>query len=228
MCSISVRKSRLLNVYYVYLRHVNYVIYKTNIILTALVIWVSSNESKMDKEYLDSFEDKLQEELLRLCTSYNMLDGKLLATDDIDNQWNVLAPEYMADAVGQINEYPTVSVAWAAYLGLVIAYGWDTDWDFISKAAYQSFYGEQGFDDMDEHIVRDLLGIPLDSEEAQNLESMIRRSAQTAVALIRAEQIEPQSPMAFYVFARAVKVMFRIGAAIELKRLGYKFEKVAY
>lgn len=226
MCSISVRKSRLLNVYYVYLRHVNYVIYKTNIILTALVIWVSSNESKMDKEYLDSFEDKLQEELLRLCTSYNMLDGKLLATDDIDNQWNVLAPEYMADAVGQINEYPTVSVAWAAYLGLVIAYGWDTDWDFISKAAYQSFYGEQGFDDMDEHIVRDLLGIPLDSEEAQNLESMIRRSAQTAVALIRAEQIEPQSPMAFYVFARAVKVMFRIGAAIELKRLGYKFEKV--
>lgn len=228
MCSISVRKSRLLNVYYVYLRHVNYVIYKTNIILTALVIWVSSNESKMDKEYLDSFEDKLQEELLRLCTSYNMLDGKLLATDDIDNQWNVLAPEYMADAVGQINEYPTVSVAWAAYLGLAIAYGWDTDWDFISKAAYQSFYGEQGFDDMDEHIVRDLLGIPLDSEEAQNLESMIRRSAQTAVALIRAEQIEPQSPMAFYVFARAVKVLFRIGVAIELKRLGYKFEKVEY
>ncbi|MFV0404532.1 MAG: hypothetical protein ACK5KV_11405 [Bacteroides graminisolvens] len=180
----------------------------------------------MDKEYLDSFEDKLQEELLRLCTSYNMLDGKLLATDDIDNQWNVLAPEYMADAVGQINEYPTVSVAWAAYLGLAIAYGWDTDWDFISKAAYQSFYGEQGFDDMDEHIVRDLLGIPLDSEEAQNLEAMIRRSAQTAVALIRAEQIEPQSPMAFYVFARAVKVLFRIGVAIELKRLGYKFEKV--
>lgn len=226
MCSISVRKSRLLNVYYVYLRHVNYVIYKTNIILTALVIWVNSNESKMDKEYLDNFEDKLQEELLRLCTSYNMLDGKLLATDDIDNQWNVLAPEYMADAVVQINEYPTVSVAWAAYLGLAIAYGWDTDWNFISKAAYQSFYGEQGFDDMDEHIVRDLLGIPLDSEEAQNLEAMIRRSAQTAVALIRAEQIEPQSPMAFYVFARAVKVLFRIGAAIELKRLGYKFEKV--
>ena len=180
----------------------------------------------MDKEYLDSFEDKLQEELLRLCTSYNMLDGKLLATDDIDNQWNVLAPEYMADAVGQINEYPTVSVAWAAYLGLAIAYGWDTDWNFISNGAFQSLYGVQGFDDMDEHIVRDLLGIPLDSEEAQNLEAMIRRSAQTAVALIRAEQIEPQSPMAFYVFARAVKVLFRIGAAIELKRLGYKFEKV--
>jgi hypothetical protein len=33
--------------------------------------------------------------------------------------------------------------------------------------------------------------------------------------------------MAFHVFARAVKVMYRIGAALELKRLGYKFEEVA-
>jgi hypothetical protein len=32
--------------------------------------------------------------------------------------------------------------------------------------------------------------------------------------------------MAFHVYARVVKVMFRIGAAIELKRLGYKFEQV--
>ena len=51
--------------------------------------------------------------------------------------------------------------------------------------------------------------------------------SQAAVTLIRREQIEPQSPMAFHVFARAVKVMYRIGAALELKRLGYKFEEVA-
>lgn len=176
----------------------------------------------MDKEYLDSFESKLQEELLRLCTSYGILDGTLLATDDITNHWNVLAPEYMADAVPQIAEYPTVSVAWAAYLGLAVAYGWDADWATFSQAKYQSFYGEQGFDDMDEHIVRDILGMPLDSVEAQNLEAMIRRCAQTTVALIKHEQIEPQSPMAFHVFVRAVKVVYHIGAAIELKRLGYK------
>jgi len=33
--------------------------------------------------------------------------------------------------------------------------------------------------------------------------------------------------MAFHVFARAIKVMYRIGAALGLKRLGYKFEEVA-
>ncbi|MDY3069015.1 MAG: hypothetical protein SOR57_05040 [Parabacteroides sp.] len=180
----------------------------------------------MNKVYLDNFETTLQHELLRLCTSYNMLEGVLLSSDDIDEMWHKLAPEYMVDAVPQIKDYPSVSVAWAAYLGLAIAYGWDKNWELCSKAEYSSYYGERGFDDMDEHIVRDLLGLRLESNEAQNLENMLRRCAQTTVSLIRREQIEPQSETAFYVFAKACKVMFRIGAAIELKRLGYKFEKM--
>ena len=94
--------------------------------------------------YLDRFENKLQEDLLRLCTSYRMLDGVLLSSEDIDMHWNKLAPEYMADAVPQIADYPTVSVAWAAYLGLAIAYGWDKDWTKCQEATYQSYYGSQG------------------------------------------------------------------------------------
>ena len=155
-----------------------------------------------------------------------LLDGTLLATEDLDNRWHDLAPEYVADAVEQIRDYPVVSVAWAAYLGLGVAFCWDEDWEARAKASYQSYYGEQGFDDMDEHIVRDLLGLSLDGEEARQLEDIIRRCGQTTVGLIRHEQIEPQSPLAFHVFARACRTMFRIGVAIELKRLGYKFEKV--
>lgn len=178
------------------------------------------------KKYLEIFEDRLQQELLRLCTNYKFLDGTLLATDDIDNYWQVLAPEYIADAVTQVQEYPTVSVAWAAYLGMAVAYGWDIDWNTISKAKYRDFYGEQGFDDMDEHLIRDIIGIPLDSMDAKEIEEMIRRCAQTTIDLIRREQIEPQSPTAFHVFTCAVRAMYRTGSAIQLKRMGYKFEKV--
>lgn len=180
----------------------------------------------MDIEYLNRFENKLQEELVRLCTSYKMLDGVLLETDDINEHWHKLAPEYVADAVNEIANYPVVSVAWAAYLGMAVAYAWDVDWPTFQKAPYQAYYGEQGFDDMDEHIVKNLLGIKLDSEEAQGIEKMLRRCGETAVSLIRYENIEPQSPMAFHVFARAVKTMFRIGASLELYRMGYKFQKV--
>lgn len=180
----------------------------------------------MDKEYLDNFERRVLDELLRLCTSYHRLDGTLLASDDIDEKWREMAPEYMADAVEQIRDYPTVSVAWAAYLGMAVAYGWDVDWATIQKADYQSFYGEQGFDDMDEHIVRDILCLPLDSEEAADIERTVRRCAQTVIDSIRREQIEPQSELAFHVFARGVRAAYRIGAALELKRLGYKFERL--
>lgn len=180
----------------------------------------------MNIEFLNRFEEKMQNELLRICTMRGMLNGTLLATDDITGHWDVLAPEYVADAVGQIAEYPTVSVAWAGYLGLAIAHGWDANWEACVRTPYKDYYGSQGFDDMDEHIVQKIIGLSLDSKEAQDYEFVIRSCAQTAVTLIRREQIEPQSPMAFHVFARTVKVMFRIGAALELKRLGYKFEEM--
>ena len=91
----------------------------------------------MNKVYLERFETRLQHELLQLCCSQKMLNGTLLASEDIDQQWQKLGPEYLADAVTQIKDYPTVSVAWAAYLGMGIANGWDKDWN-----RYQ--FGQQG------------------------------------------------------------------------------------
>ena len=78
-----------------------------------------------NKEYLDAFEAKLINELLNLCKSYNTLDNILLATEDINQRWDAIAPEYMADSVKEIADYPTVAVAWAAYLGMAVAREWD-------------------------------------------------------------------------------------------------------
>ena len=180
----------------------------------------------VNKVYLENFESRITDELLRLCKQYGILDGTLLATDDITDRWNELAPEYMADAVPNIADYPTVAIAWAGYIGMAVAHQWDEDWAAHSKDEYKSYYGEQGFDDMDEHIVGTMLGVSLDSAEAKEIEAIIRRCGESAVTLIRHEQIDPQTPMAFHVFARACRSMYRIGAAIELKRLGYHFEKI--
>lgn len=176
--------------------------------------------------YLENFESRITEELLRLCKQYEVLDGTLLATEDINARWQAFAPEYMADAVPNVASYPTVAIAWAGYVGIAVAHLWDSDWAAHSKDEYKSLYGPAGFDDMDENIVQNVLGFHLESREAKSIEQMMRRLGETALTLIRRENIEPQSPMAFHIYARVVKVMFRIGAAIELKRLGYKFEQV--
>ena len=79
---------------------------------------------------------------------------------------------------------------------------------------------------MDEHIVQNVLGLSLDSVEAKQIVNILLCCSQKAVDFIRHEQIEAQTVKAFHIFARTVKVMFRTGAALQLKRLGYKFHKV--
>ena len=176
-------------------------------------------------EYFDTFEQNLQIELLKLCTSHKMLDGTLLASEDIEERWKEYAPSYMEDSVSQINTFPAAAIAWAGYVGMAVAQWWDSNWERYAAEPYETLHGERGFDDMDEHIVRDILGLPLESPEAEKIEEMMRSCAHTAMTFIRREDTEAQTTKAFYLFARTTRVLFRIGAALELKRLGYKFEK---
>ena len=177
-------------------------------------------------EYFDTFENNLLKELLRLCSSHKMLEGTLLSSEDIDERWKEYAPEYMADAVPQVNSFPAAAIAWAGYVGMAVAHRWDENWATYATESYSSLHGTQGFDDMDEHILQNILGLSLEEEQSQKIEEMMRRCANTAITYIRREEVEAQSTKAFYIFARTTRVLFRIGAAMELHRLGYKFEKV--
>lgn len=69
-------------------------------------------------------------------------------------------------------------------------------------------------------------GIDLNSPEAGSLRELFRKCADATVSLIRHEYIEPQSIAAYQVFVASCQEMYRIGAAVELARLGYKFEKL--
>jgi hypothetical protein len=55
---------------------------------------------------------------------------------------------------------------------------------------------------------------------------MVRSVAERALSLIRKEQVEAQSVMAFHVFARTTKVMFELGVSVQLRRMGYNYVKV--
>lgn len=180
----------------------------------------------MANEIYDMFEEKLRKELLKLCTQFGMLKGTLLQSEDIDGKWNEFGRDYMIDAVHEFNSYPEVTMAWSAYLGMAVACQWDSNWRQNHKNKYQDYYGSRGYDDMDEHIVRDILGYALDSKEAQEISNVLSSCAQATLNLIRHEGFESQSVEAYYVLIRCVKVMFQIGASIELHRLGYKFEKL--
>lgn len=201
-----------------------------------------SRDSDMENTYdIETFTDKLELELTRICRESGMpvtsapsgVNGSpseapsmLLSSPDIDAHWQKLGGEYIADAVPQVNDYPTVAVAWAAYLGMAVACGWDSGWEACAATPYSAYYGEQGFDDMDDHIIRDIIGLDLQSQEACAIRNLFRRCADAAVSLIRHENIEAQSTAAYHVFVAACQEMYRTGAAVELHLLGYRFEKL--
>ena len=178
-------------------------------------------------QYYETYEENLQREILRMCTSLGILDGELLSSEDIDQKWKEWAPEYIAEALPEVNTYPEFAIACAGYAGMAVAQWWDQDWGGHHSAKYESLHGPRGFDDMDEFIVQNILGLTLDSVDAKQIMNILLCCAQKASTFIQHEHIEHQTVKAFHIFARTVKVMFRTGAALQLKRLGYKFHKVA-
>ena len=179
-------------------------------------------------EFLNSFTEKLSDTLVKQCTADKMLDGKMLLVEELNEKWRTSAPEYMVDAVPQIAEYPSAAIAWACYVGMGAAVLWDKSWgDYKDTEDWYSLMSKpRGFDCLDEYVIECLVGYSLDSEENHKLEGVIRKCANTAQTMIRKEGIEPQSVMAFHLFARVVKVFFELGVSLELTHRGYKYVKV--
>lgn len=181
-----------------------------------------------DREYCDKFEANLIDSLLKLCTSFGKLDGILLSSEDIDQKWKEIAPEYMADAVPQINSFPEAALGWAGYIGLAVAKYWDQDWGGHHNDKYTDFYGPRGFDDMDDHIVTNVLGHPVNSTQAGAIRNLMLSCTQLVLSSLRNEHPESHSKIAFHLIARSMRALFRIGAALELKDLGYKYQKIEF
>ena len=79
---------------------------------------------------------------------------------------------------------------------------------------------------MDEYVNYLLLDAGVKKTEIDLIEDALRSAAQMAETAIRKEGVEPQSVMAFHIFARTVKIMFTLGASIALALLGFRYEKV--
>ena len=181
-----------------------------------------------DLEFLNSFTEKLEKTVVDLCSADELLDGKMLEVEELDEKWRTSAPEYMAEAVPQIAEYPLAAIAWACYVGMGAAVLWDKSWGEYKDTEdwYSLMASPRGFDEMDEYVVECLVGYSLTSAEAEKLENTIRKCAYLAETFIRKEGIEPQSVMAFHIFARTAKVFFELGVSLELHHRGYKYVKM--
>ena len=178
------------------------------------------------QEYLQNFEKSLAEQLTKTLSDKHLLPGYTFEVEELTEAWHTSAPDYMADAVPQIADYPLAAIAWAAYFGAGAAVLWDKGEINNNKNLYLRLRDARGFDERDEYVAYLLLDHGVKQAEIDKVEDALRSAAQSAETAIRKENIEPQSVMAFHIFARTVKVFFVLGLSIGLYLMGYKYEKV--
>jgi len=171
-------------------------------------------------ESANNYKDKLASHLLKVATGGGFLKGTLLSCPDIDDAWTQYAQSFCGDAVREFNAYPEYCLACAGYLGMAVAHFWDEDWPRYSGCPYSFFQGSRGFDDMDDYITGHIL-----KEKTQSVAAMESCSAECYHFLLKAGP-EPGTADAYRLFLQSVEVMFKLGAAIELCRLGYRIEQV--
>ena len=169
---------------------------------------------------IEKYSNDLTASLLEICTDTGLLKGTLLSSPDIDEAWLRYAPSFYGDAVRNFNAYPEFCLGCAGFLGMAVAFLWDRDWSRYMDAAYSYFQGERGFDDMDDHIADTIL------QDRRHSVPAMQSCAANAYHFLLREYPEPGTAEAYRMFLATAEVMFRIGAAIELCHLGYKFEKV--
>lgn len=181
-----------------------------------------------EEHFLNDYHQSLQAQLVELCTSAGLLQGRLLECPDVDDAFEKLLTGYLNDAIPEITLYPTVALGWAMYLGMAVAHLWDDDWAHHSALPdlYASIRDVRGFDAMDEHVRETLLGFSPDSRSYADCERIVQRCAQAALRRIDRAGIDSLNPLAFRLYVRSVQALFDIGVSVELTRLGYKMEQI--
>ena len=168
----------------------------------------------------ENYSRELTDLLVEVATGNGYLKGDLLSSPDIDEAWMNYAASLYGDAVHNFNEYPEFCLACAGYLGMAVAHLWDKNWMQYKDSPYSFFQGVRGFDDMDDHITANIL------REGEKCVAAMESCSAAANHFLYKSGAEPGTAEAYRRFLKSMEVMYRIGAAIELCRLGYKFEKI--
>lgn len=180
------------------------------------------------EEYLERYTGELEALLLRLAEEDGFLGKQLLETEDLTALFPAIVKPYLGDAVPDFEKYPLVSLGWMSFVGMALATLWDADWEKYGQLDAPKLYAlvrqPRGWDELDEYVLEEVLGLPKDEEEAQRYTKFLRKAAQQAYSALMHEKAEPSSPMAFQLYGRTLYGLYRLGVALGLAFLGYKYD----
>lgn len=175
---------------------------------------------------MNTFEKTIKEDLHRYLMMEGKVDERLPEAEDIEGQWKAIGEAYLPDGIREFNGYPTVSLGWMMYTGMAVAQMWDEDWQHYSTLdnIYTHLRDQRGYDCMDEYILEEIL--KLDGDARKNTEHLVAECASRTHNQLHHGHFEPGTRQAFQAYVCALHQLFLMGAAVQLKSLGYKMSKL--
>lgn len=173
------------------------------------------------KQTVKDFEEKVRKDLIEFLQKKGALDPHVPECPDVEEKWGGIAREYMPDGVREFQDYPVVSLGWIMFVGMAMAFYWDTDWEKHAARTdyYKTLRDMRGYDNMDEAVVEEVLGYS--GEAAEKTSELVAECASRVYGLLSHEHIEPGTETALGCYVAALHQLYLAGMAMQLNALGY-------
>ena len=175
---------------------------------------------------MSDFELQLRADLQAYLLGRGEIDTRMPEAPDLEEKWPLIARSYMADGVREFSAYPTVALGWMMYVGMALAALWDKDWATYGQRPdlYADLRDKRGYDALDEYVREEILG--LKGADYDALERLVGECAARTHSRLLHSGCEPGTPAAFHTFVEALHGLYVFGYAVQLKRMGYRMEKI--
>ena len=175
---------------------------------------------------MEQFEEKLRQDLHQFLLSMKEVDERLPECPDVEGKWEEIAKAYLPDGIREFQDYPSASLGWMMYIGMAVARYWDSEWEIYSKLPdlYAYMRDKRGYDSMDEYIREEVL--LLSGADYTAIEKTVGECASRVYNVLMHQRLEPGTKEAFNGYVACLHQLYLMGAAIQLKRMGYHMTKM--
>lgn len=167
------------------------------------------------------FEERVKSDLIGFLQKKGTIDAHVPECPDVEEKWAEIVQAYIPDGVKEFQEYPVTSLGWMMFIGMAMAYYWDTDWEANANRTdyYEALKAINGYDNLDESVVRSVLGY--EGEKADQIIEQVAECASRVYSILSHSFIEPGTELAFGCYVASLHQLYLAGMAVELNALGY-------
>lgn len=173
------------------------------------------------QETAKTFNGMVHDDLYRFLLGKKAIDQKLPECPDITSLATDIIKSYLPDGIREYSEFPVTSLGWMMLVGMAMAWYWDKDWEKYcgQKDWYAALRDKNGYDNLDDTVIKDLLGYG--GEKADQVADEVAECASRVQRLLTHSHIEPGTRQAFDCYVVALRQLYLFGIAVELNALGY-------